>query len=143
MYQEIYFIDARIKVPDDIAEMGVKALEEKGNSGLLETLIKIVLHAMVDDVYYQDLKLVCAAAEEDPIDGKTANIRVTFASKYWECQMVGRTGQASILGRANIMADCHGMKLSEFLAQCIHCGPAVMMQHAKLPDANDFPDVFP
>jgi len=143
MSQEIQGVIAKISVPDDVSEIGRTALEEKWNNGLLEAIMKIILHAMVDDAYYVDLKMLCEANIVDPMDGQKASIRATFLAKHWECSMLGRIGHASPLGRAHVLADCHGMTLSEYLTQCLHCGPAVMAKNAKDPDAQDFPDAFP
>lgn len=143
MPQEINGINARIKVPDDVSEMGRKALDEKGNEGLLEIVMKLILHAMVDDPYYVDLKKICEASAVDPMDGQKASIRALFLAKHWECTMLGRIGHASTLGRAHVIADCHGMTLSEYLTQCLHCGPEAMAKNAKSPDAQDFPEAFP
>jgi len=143
MSQEIHGVIAKIRVPDGVSEIGRAALDEKGNSGLLEAVMKIILHAMVDDAYYVDLKTLCEANAFDPMDGQKASIKATFLAKHWECSMLGRLGHASPLGRAHILADCHGMTLSEYLAQCLHCGPMVMAKNAKDPDAQDFPGAFP
>jgi len=121
-----YMIEAIVKVPDNVSEMVGKAVSEKGNKGLLETLMKVILHAMVDDAYYKDLKKVCEANALDPLDGQKPTIKTTFVGKSWECVILGRIGHASPLGRAHIIADCHGMTLSEYLTQCLHCGPTIV-----------------
>ena len=143
MSQDIEGINTRVKVPDDVSEMGRKALDEKGNHGLLEAVMKVILHAMVDDPYYVDLKTICEVNAAYPSEESKASIKVVFLAKHWECIMLGRLGHGSPLGRANLIADCHGMKLSEYLTQCLHCGPTVMAKNAASPEAQDFPEAFP
>jgi hypothetical protein len=123
--------------------MGAKVVKGKEGRGILEFLMKLVIHAMVDDAYYPDLKTICMAVEHDPSVVKKATIKATFESNTWECCMVGRKGHSSILGRALIMADCHGMDLTEYLAQCIQVGPGVMARNAQDPDACIYPEAFP
>jgi hypothetical protein len=143
MPHEINDINARIIVPNEVSEMGRRALEENGNNGLLETIIKIILHAMVDDPYYVDLKKTCEASAVDPMDGQKASISVVFLAKDWECTVLGHMGHASPLGMAHVIADCHGMNLFEYLTQCLYCSPTVMAKNDESASAQDLPEAFP